>query len=567
MNHHPESPITGNAPPSAESLRGRRGTAQISPAPAVDSASDKAAGYYLLTGASGLVGRYLTRDLLASGKQLAVLARSNRRMAARDRIELLLQRWEQKLGYSLPRPVVLEGDVAQPNLGLSLAEQRWVGRHCTSLIHNAAVVKFEPAEQDQEPWQTNLWGTRNALEFARRAGLRDLHYVSTAYVCGNRTGLVREDELDCGQAFRNSYEESKFLAEREIMDSPGFATKTVYRPSIIAGDSQTGYTSSYHGLMWYLRLLATLVPQQPRDATGRIQTDIELPVSGDEPHNVITVDWVSRSICRLLELPASRDRTFHLVAETPTTFRAVIDWCCEYFNSTGVRFVPNSHGRKATSQFAEMFFSSSRVYQDYDACIVNFDNRNFRELIPDFPCPVISREKVIRYLEFGAQIGWGKRRDQNPISLAPPEALANRIASTWMEQLQRDGGLSSEATYTLDVRGISGGQWQFQQPVEQPPAVQPGLFGQPAAHLVLDTNDLVVSCGLTEAAGNERLQAAIAECDLAAWVAKPHEQWLASNVRSDSKKLTASDCVVPDTAHSPAFESNGLRLGSEFPAK
>jgi thioester reductase-like protein len=514
VNHHPKSHNIGQAAASCGPLRdvdnsdvGNHGAPQRQ---AAEFDSAKSSGYFFLTGASGLVGRYLTRDLLASGKRLAVLARSNRRMSAHDRIELLLQRWEQKLGYSLPRPIVLEGDVSQPNLGLSTDDQRWISRHCTGLIHNAAVVKFEPAEQDQEPWRTNLYGTRHALDLARRTGLRELHYVSTAYVCGNRSGVVREDELDCGQGFRNSYEESKFLAEREVMDRGGFSSKTVYRPSIIAGDSQTGYTSSYHGLMWYLRLLAMLVPQQPRDANGRIQTDIELPVSGDEPHNVITVDWVSRAICRLVENPESRDRTFHLVSEAPTTFRAVIDWCCEFFNSTGVRFVERSLGRRATSQFAEMFFSSSRVYQDYDACLVNFDNRNFKALVPDFPCPVISREQVIRYLEFGAQDAWGKRREQNPVSLGTLKELAERFATTWIEMMRAEGSLASEAVYSLDIRGISGGQWHFTPDARPDQAViHSGLCDLVAGHLVIDTNELLVAVGLSEATPAQQLQEAI----------------------------------------------------------
>jgi thioester reductase-like protein len=511
VNHHPKSHNIGQAAASCGPTQ--REVAEFD--------STKSSGYFFLTGASGLVGRYLTRDLLASGKRLAVLARSNRRMSAHDRIELLLQRWEQKLGYSLPRPIVLEGDVSQPNLGLSTDDQRWISRHCTGLIHNAAVVKFEPAEHDQEPWRTNLYGTRHALDLAQRTGLRELHYVSTAYVCGNRSGVVREDELDCGQAFRNSYEESKFLAEREVMDSSGFSSKTVYRPSIIAGDSQTGYTSSYHGLMWYLRLLAMLVPQQPRDANGRIQTDIELPVSGDEPHNVITVDWVSRAICRLVENPNSRDRTFHLVSEAPTTFRAVIDWCCEFFNSTGVRFVERSLGRRATSQFAEMFFSSSRVYQDYDACLVNFDNRNFKALVPDFPCPVISREQVIRYLEFGAQDAWGKRREQNPVSLGAPKELAERIASKWIELMRAEGNLATGAVYSLDIRGISGGQWHFSPGNgSEQTVINSGLCDLVAGHLVIDTNELLVAVGLSEATPAPQLQEAISRLPLEEFIVR-----------------------------------------------
>ncbi len=517
---------------------------------------DKLSGYFFLTGASGLVGRYLTRDLLASGKQLAVLARSNRRMSAHDRIELLLQRWEQKLGYSLPRPMVLEGDVTQPNLGLSADDQSWVARHCTGLLHNAAVVKFEPAEQDQEPWRTNLYGTRNALDFARRAGLRELHYVSTAYVCGNRSGRILEDELDARQGFRNSYEESKFLAEQTVRDFPGFDSKTIYRPSIIAGDSQTGYTSSYHGLMWYLRLLATLVPQQPRDASGRIQTDIELPVSGDEPHNVITVDWVSRSICRLLEQPASRDRTFHLISEHPTTFRAVIDWCCEYFNSTGVRFVEPSQGRRATSPFAEMFFSSSRVYQDYDACVVDFDNRNFRELLPDFDCPAITREQVIRYLEFGAQDAWGKRRDQQPQTIGQPRELAEQVAAAWLAG-SGTSPVGEEIIYSLDIRGVSGGQWHFVACPGQTVQLFSGLHSRASAMLVLDTNDLQMgqsSSGIPQAGKQPGIGDKEVLRNLIQVESPQQALGTSSPPGGHSRKLTVTDRGPVDTAGSSAFQ-------------
>lgn len=521
------------------------------------AAEEKVSGYYFLTGASGLVGRYLARDLLASGKQLAVLARSNRRMSAHDRIELLLQRWEQKLGYSLPRPIVLEGDVSQPQLGLSATDQRWVSRYCVGLIHNAAVVKFEPAERDQEPWRTNLEGTRHAIEFARETGLRELHYVSTAYVCGNRSGVILEDELDRGQGFRNSYEESKFVAEQTVRDCRGFDSRTIYRPSIIAGDSQTGYTSSYHGLMWYLRLLAMLVPQQPRDASGRIQTDIELPVSGDEPHNVITVDWVSRAICRLLDLPASRGQTFHLVSEHPTTFREVIDWCCEFFNSTGVRFVERSLGRRATSQFAELFFSSSRVYEDYDACLVNFDNRNFKSLIPDFDCPAINREQVIRYLEFGAQDAWGKRREQRPKSLGDPRSLAEFVAAGWLKCSAATPTHSHAAvagrTCSLDLRGISGGQWHFTAEREGELQLHPGLCDRADAWLVFDTNDLLAGRAAEE--DSTRVSANLPELIRRQLDRMSAGAYPLPVSGTSVRKLTATDPATLDKAGNQAFQS------------
>lgn len=62
-------------------------------------------------------------------------------------------------------------------------------------------------------------------------------YFSTAYVSGNRTGLIRETELQMGQQFKNHYEETKYKAEvlvQELKDVP----YTIIRPGITVGNSK-----------------------------------------------------------------------------------------------------------------------------------------------------------------------------------------------------------------------------------------------------------------------------------------------------------------------------------------
>ena len=154
--------------------------------------------YTLLTGATGLVGRYLMRDLLLGGERLAVIVRGDKRLAAHARVEAILSEWEEALRTRLPRPVVLSGSISEPNCGLSAEDRLWIGRHVGRIVHNAAVLKFEGVDRARDPWLTNVRGTEQVLELCRETGVTDLNYVSTAYVCGNRIGLVREDELDCG---------------------------------------------------------------------------------------------------------------------------------------------------------------------------------------------------------------------------------------------------------------------------------------------------------------------------------------------------------------------------------
>ncbi|MFN9915714.1 MAG: SDR family oxidoreductase, partial [Pirellulaceae bacterium] len=72
----------------------------------------------LLTGATGLVGRYLLRDLLLRDQKVIVIGRGRGPITGEDRIEALLQDWEQRLGRRLLRPVFIEGHLTEPGLGI-----------------------------------------------------------------------------------------------------------------------------------------------------------------------------------------------------------------------------------------------------------------------------------------------------------------------------------------------------------------------------------------------------------------------------------------------------------------
>src|SRR5690606_23577681 len=113
---------------------------------------------YLLTGATGLLGTYLVRDLLQAGHEPAVVVRETRIQSAQARVDRLLSHWRQQ-GVELPRPKVFAGDITQPNLGLSSDAQDWVAGHVDGIVHSAASLKFR--EHRGEPWTTNLNGTEN----------------------------------------------------------------------------------------------------------------------------------------------------------------------------------------------------------------------------------------------------------------------------------------------------------------------------------------------------------------------------------------------------------------------
>ena len=200
--------------------------------------------YSLLTGPTGLLGSYLLRDALDAGRHIAVLIRPTRSESVRGRVESMLARLEKVGGRVLPRPVVIEGDLTQPGLGIDTASVRWIARHCDAVIHSAANLAWE-GDPPGEPWLSNVQGMHEMLELCRTTGIRQFHHISTAYVCGQREGCVLETELDEGQQFNNDYERSKTAAEKILRSAKHLDSLTVYRPSIIVGDSRTGFTTAF----------------------------------------------------------------------------------------------------------------------------------------------------------------------------------------------------------------------------------------------------------------------------------------------------------------------------------
>jgi nucleoside-diphosphate-sugar epimerase len=163
----------------------------------------------------------------------------------------------------------------------------------------------------------NVEGTRHVLGLARACPrLERLQYVSTCYVSGRHPGIFREQDLDRGQTFNNAYEKTKYLAEVEVRKAMGEGLPaTVYRPSVVVGDSRTGATQKYDGPYFVIRLLL----RQPGLAV--------LPVPGDPEAtrlNVVPRDFVLDALEHLGRLPHAAGRTYHLADPEPPTVAAAI---------------------------------------------------------------------------------------------------------------------------------------------------------------------------------------------------------------------------------------------------
>ncbi len=429
--------------------------------------------YTLLTGATGLVGSMLMRDLLRNGERLAVLVRPTAEQRGQERIESVLQYWERAGGTEMARPVCLHGDVTDPALGLDADARNWLDRHCGRVVHNAAVVKFTTTNRQSEVWRTNLDGTRHTLDLCRTLGIREFHYLSTAYVCGTRDGVIRECELEMGQSFRNDYEHSKYLAEVLVRSADFIDPPTIYRPAVISGDSLTGFSKTSHGISAYMRLLHALISKVQPDQSGRRHVPLRLPLDGGERRNVVPVDWVSASICRLLGQPNYHGRTFHLVPRSPLTPRKFFTAVYEFFRAYGFEFCGQDWQPPADATAAERAYQAHlKPYASYEHTDPRFDAIHAEHFAGNPPCPEIDHSLVHRYLKFGAANGWGRGQGQAPrVTVWAEDLLRQAIqhAGTSWSLAGRCCG-----TLGLDVVGPGGGPWRLEFTRTHPPRLMAG---------------------------------------------------------------------------------------------
>jgi thioester reductase-like protein len=384
------------------------------------------AKHLLLTGCTGLVGQYLLRDLLLEGVPLAVLIRSRKDESAAERLEQVVGYWEAELGRPLARPVCLEGDITLAGLGLQRQTRLWLRRHVGAVLHNAASLTFFGKDRTQEPWLSNLTGTSNVLEVCRQAELGEMHYVSTAYVCGVRPGLIREDEFDLGQEFRNDYEHCKFEAEKLVRTAPFLDRVTIYRPAIIVGDARTGYTTTYHGLYSYLYFAWMCAGAEQRDPDIWSNKQVRLNLTGDECRNLVPVDWVSAVTTHLVTHPELHGRTYHLTPLQPVTAREILAVVHQNFGLHGLVFAGRDALRHGDlNDIEKTFYEFVAHYQPYWSEEPRFDCRHTRSAAAHLPCPPIDAACLQRLIDFAISDQWGKRRKKKARKAPPTVKVVN----------------------------------------------------------------------------------------------------------------------------------------------
>ncbi len=155
----------------------------------------------VVTGATGFLGSNVVRSLLDARELVLIISRDG------------WGRCEQLFGKDVEGLKVISSDLSGLR-ELTLQDKSWRG---ATFWHIAANLQFEERYR-KDIFDTNVNGTRTAIEFASHIGCDKFIYISTAYTAGNLMGLIPES-LHQPTNFNNVYEVVRMLPNNWLQSS------------------------------------------------------------------------------------------------------------------------------------------------------------------------------------------------------------------------------------------------------------------------------------------------------------------------------------------------------------
>ena len=278
-----------------------------------------------LTGFPGFIAGRLVERLATPETQFFLLVQSQfLEKAAQDVAKIAAQS-----NVPLENFALIEGDITRENLGMSEEDAAVAAAETTDVFHLAAV--YDLAVAKDLAYRVNVDGTRNVNELVKKMpNLRRYNYISTCYVAGRRTGEILETELAHDAGFRNFYEETKYLAEMDVEQLKADYPVTIFRPSVVVGDSETGETAKYDGIyyvIFYLKKFPALL-RLVNVGNGAVRL------------NLVPVDFVVEGIAALAKDAAATGKTIALADPDPLTTAEITDAIAEAMTGKKSVFTP-----------------------------------------------------------------------------------------------------------------------------------------------------------------------------------------------------------------------------------
>lgn len=286
-----------------------------------------------LTGVTGYLGAHVAAELLKShSESLNLLVRARDQHDAEARLWRAMQlhtEFPAFYGFLKSRVSLFLGDLTEPQFGLSEEGFARLSRSTDSIIHCAASLN---RKSEKSCLNVNLRGTLEVIKLAMAArdhhGLRRISHVSTVAVAGHRKDEVvrEEDAIDWNRPDYDPYGRTKKFCEHMIRELLPDVPKTIFRPSIILGDSRYPETTQFDMVRAFVFLAGLpVLPFRPKDKV-----------------DIVPVDFVAESIVTLHQKEEPAHDLYHLSSGSGSqTFRELTDALATARRKSGPIYLPS----------------------------------------------------------------------------------------------------------------------------------------------------------------------------------------------------------------------------------
>ena len=285
-----------------------------------------------LTGGTGYIGAHVAANLLEQHD-----APLNLLVRGRDPRDAELRLW-QALQLHLPFPKFYEylqakirifrGDLTAPQFGLEPGDYDRLVHTTDSVIHCAASLN---RKSEKSCLNVNLRGTLEVVQLARRSqyyhGLRRFSNVSTVAVAGKRSHevVVEDRSIEWERSDYDPYVRTKKFCEHMVRELLPDVPLTIFRPSIVLGDSRYPQTTQFDMVRSFAFLAGLpVLPFRPQDKI-----------------DIVNVDFVADAISTLHMKAQPEHDTYHLSSGNASqAFRELTRALAAEQNKRGPVFLP-----------------------------------------------------------------------------------------------------------------------------------------------------------------------------------------------------------------------------------
>ena len=266
----------------------------------------------------------------------------------------------------------LVGHPASLDFGLSGDEVRELAAR-PLVLHDAAAAA--PGTSRDAARRLPVAAARETLELAEAfRKLERAVFWSTAAVSGMRTGLLREDDESPPAAFHDPASEGWDRAERMVREARNVVPLTVLRPALLVGPSATGALD----VAAPARILVERLLDAPADF------GLPIPARGEQPLQVVPVDYAVRAGLPLLESPATQGGTYHLLDPRPPTLRETFE---TFAALTGRRTLRTELPSAVASVVLRGLAPTARAFLDQLLTDAEWDGRRARPHLEHLEAP------------------------------------------------------------------------------------------------------------------------------------------------------------------------------------